>query len=82
MCITSLLDFISKHPDDNSDMTIITNVRPCGFLFYEQDTLFNATSIVSGAFIPDGKVHHRVQLVPPTPVVRESLEVDDQNAWQ
>lgn len=81
MCITSHLDFISKRPDDNSDMTIITNVWPCGFLF-EQDTVLNATSIVSGAFIPDGKVHHRVQLVPPTPVVRESLEVDDQNAWQ
>lgn len=81
MCITSHLDFISKRPDDNSDMTIITNAWPCWFLF-EQNTLLNATSTVSGAFIPDGKVHHRVQLVPPTPVVRESLEVDDQNAWQ
>lgn len=81
MCITSHLDFISKRPGDNSDMTIITNVWPRGLLF-EQDTLLNATSTVSGAFIPDWKVHHRVQLVPPTSVVRESLEVDDQDTRQ
>lgn len=34
------------------------------------------------ACIPDGKVHHSVQLVPPTAVVRETLQVNDQNARQ
>lgn len=32
--------------------------------------------------VPDWKVHHRVQLVPPAAVVGESLQVDDQDAWQ
>lgn len=36
----------------------------------------------SSVCAPDGKVHHCVQFVPPTSIVRESLQVNHQDARQ